>query len=193
MDCNRIKCILIGDMMVGKSSFCLKLMGNDFPLLYQSTIGVDFFSKILDLNFQDLKLQIWDTTGQEQFKSITKSFYRNCSFVFLMFDLTDNNTFKNTKKWLNEIYQNCDENITVILIGNKTDLISNVVKEDIDMFCEKYNLKYYKCSVKYDNIENLIKKILLDNLKVNVKSNKIEDDKIIKLDERNKKNCCLII
>jgi small GTP-binding protein len=189
-----LKCIFIGDPYVGKTSLCTKLVGNDFPLSYLSTIGVDFFVKIFNINNKNIKLQIWDTAGQEKYKAITRTFYRDISFVFLMFDLTDTKTFFNLKKWIFEINQYCNiKDLKIALIGNKSDLKSNINFNLIDIFCEDYNLKFYKCSVKIDNINDLIKKILNENLYNSSYNNMTIDDKNIKLNKKYNKDCCIII
>lgn len=188
-----LKCIFIGDAYVGKTSLCTKLIGNDFPLSYLSTIGVDFFVKILKINNEKIKVQMWDTTGQEQYKAITRTFYRNVGFVFLMFDLTNTKSFFNLKRWISDIYEYCDIEAKIVLIGNKSDLESNINFNLVNNFCDEYDLKFYKCSVKFDNIEELIMKILTENLQVNTINNMIIDDRVIKVNNKNKKSCCKII
>ena len=159
-----LKCIFIGDPYIGKSSLCNKLVGYEFPLSYQSTIGVDFFIKLININNEIIKLQIWDTTGQEKYKSITNSFYRKINIVFLMFDLTNYKSFYNLNEWIRDANTYCPEESIKILIGNKTDLKSVIDKKDINELCEKNDFKYYSCSVKEDNMEELIKNILIQNL-----------------------------
>ena len=186
-----LKCIY-SDPYIGKSSLCNKLVGMNFIIL--STIGVDFFVKICNINNKNIKLQIWDTAGQEKYKAITRTFYSDIGFIFLMFDLTDIKTFFNLKKWIFEINQNCNvKDVKIALIGNKSDLKININFNLINNFCEDYNLKFYKCSVKSDNINDLIKKILNDNLYGNTFNNMAIDDKIIKVNKKYNKNCCTFI
>tara|TARA_Y100000590_G_scaffold2532_2_gene3338 strand:- start:5090 stop:5677 length:588 start_codon:yes stop_codon:yes gene_type:complete len=187
-----LKCILIGDAYVGKTSLCNKLCQYNFPLSYQSTIGVDFFSKIITVNDKNIKLQIWDTAGHEKYNSITTSFYKNAKFVLLMFDLTYFKSFLNIKKWLKEIDYYCDANIKKVLIGNKSDLKSIINNNEINNICSEYDILYYSCSVKNDNIENLIHRILTDNLQDYNFNNMTIDDSIINVSNNNKK-CCNIL
>ena len=145
-----LKCIFIGDPFVGKTSFCNKLIDCNFPLYYQSTIGVDFFTKILNINNRNVKLQIWDTAGQEKYKSIISSFYRNSLFVLFLFDLNNETSFINLKKWYSDIEYYCGTSITKVLIGNKTDLKQNVSQNDIDRLCYLKQIKYYSCCIKHN-------------------------------------------
>tara|TARA_B100001121_G_C18693475_1_gene624042 strand:+ start:3505 stop:4095 length:591 start_codon:yes stop_codon:yes gene_type:complete len=188
-----LKCIFIGDAYVGKTSLCKKLCQNNFPLSYMSTIGVDFFIKIISINDENIKLQMWDTTGQEKYNSITTSFYRNAKFIFLMFDLTNYKSFYNIKNWLKEIDYYCDDNIKKVLIGNKSDLKSTINENEINDFCYNYDILYYSCSVKNDNIEDLMKTILNDNLQLNNFKNMTIDDNIIKITNKKNKKCCIIL
>ena len=188
-----LKCIFIGDASVGKTSLCKKLCGTEFPLLYQSTIGVDFFVKIINVNNENIKLQIWDTTGQEKYKSITTSFYRNARFIFYMFDFTNFRSFNNLKNWVDQVNFYCDLNYKKVVIGNKSDLKSVISKLEIENFCNEYNIKFYSCSVKNDNIEELIYNILTENLEVSKFNNLIIDDNVIKLNNKKNKKCCNIL
>jgi small GTP-binding protein len=188
-----LKCIFIGDMFVGKTSLCNKLVNYEVPISYQSTIGVDFFCKMLDINNKKIKLQIWDTTGQERYRSITRSYYRNTGFVFLIFDLTNIRTFLNIKTWLNDINKNCYPNIKKVLIGNKNDLKPDISIEEINILCEENDIKYYSCCAKKDNIEDFIKNIVVENLDdVKFHNMKIYDS-TVNLNKKNQTKCCNIL
>ena len=97
-------------------------MSNDFKLEHQVTIGVEFGSFILSMYEKIVKLQIWDTAGQESFRSITRIFYRGANVVFLTYDITREDTFLNLKDWLGEVKSNTTGQVTVYLIGNRADL-----------------------------------------------------------------------
>lgn len=88
---------------VGKSCLLARVMSNDFKLEHQVTIGVEFGSFILSMYEKIVKLQIWDTAGQESFRSITRIFYRGANVVFLTYDITRMDTFSNLKEWLGEV------------------------------------------------------------------------------------------
>lgn len=188
-----LKCIFIGDACVGKTSFCSKLCKNSYSLSYMSTIGVDFFTKIININNENIKLQIWDTTGQEKYNSITTSFYRNAKFIFLMFDLTNYKSFFNLKKWLREIDYYCNDNIKKVIIGNKSDLKSVISNTEINDFCRDYNISYYLCSVKDDIIEHLLIRILNEHFEIEYFNNMIIEDSIVSINNKNNYKCCLIL
>ena len=97
------KLIIIGDTGVGKSCLMKRVMDNEFKQEHQVTIGVEFGSFGLKINNQVIKLQIWDTAGQESFRSVTRIFYRGAHCVFLTYDITRDETFANLVDWLKEI------------------------------------------------------------------------------------------
>ena len=102
----RLKFLIIGDSAVGKTSMLLKYTDNFFPESHLATIGVEFKTK--EIEFQDYKisLQIWDTAGQERFRSITKSFFCSTNDIIFMYDIADENTFKNVKDWVKDSENN---------------------------------------------------------------------------------------
>jgi small GTP-binding protein len=172
-----IKIIIIGDSNVGKSSISSMFVDNVIKLDYDTTIGVDFFTKIIPVDDKDIKLQIWDTAGQERFLSITKSYYRSVNSVLIVFDVTHRKSFLNIKKWLKEIKNNGVENPTVFLVGNKIDSMEKrqISYDEAFQLAEENNIEYIECSAKtnnhiYDLFEKLAKKTIYnkkDSLKIN--------------------------
>ncbi|KRX11096.1 P-loop containing nucleoside triphosphate hydrolase [Pseudocohnilembus persalinus] len=119
------KYIIIGDSGVGKSSLLLRFMNDKFNEQHEITVGVEFGSKtIVSQDQREIKLQIWDTAGQEDFMSITRSYYRSSAGALVVYDVTRKETFKNVMTWLEEARSNGNPNMTYILIGNKSDLES---------------------------------------------------------------------
>ena len=114
--------IIVGDTGVGKSCFLLRFTEDRFKEQHTVTIGVEFGTKILRIGGRLIKLQIWDTAGQENFRSITRSFYRKADGVILMYDVTSASTFNNCEYWLEEIRQNSSIDSVVYLVGNQLDL-----------------------------------------------------------------------
>lgn len=114
--------VIVGDTGVGKSCFLLRFTENRFKQQHNITIGVEFGAKSLSIDGQLVKLQIWDTAGQESFRSITRSFYRKADGVFLMYDVTSKVSFDRCDGWVREIRENSPEDVAIYLIGNQVDL-----------------------------------------------------------------------
>ena len=144
-----LKLLLLGDSSVGKTSILLKYISNKFDESSISTVGVDYMDKIIDYNKFKIKLQIWDTSGEEKFRTITKNFYRNADGLLVVFDLTKKESYVHIKSWINEAKENNDK-LKTILIGNKLDLKDErIVAIDVaKQFAEKNNLKYIETSAK---------------------------------------------
>ena len=121
-----IKIVIIGDSGVGKSNFLFKFVEGQFSPLHVATVGFDYKSKIVDLpvSKKKVKLQIWDTAGQEKYMSVNKNLFQKVQGIILMYDLTKRETFDRLKIWLNIIKQMTNE-MPIILVGNKLDEENN--------------------------------------------------------------------
>lgn len=123
-----LKIIVVGDSGVGKTNFISRMLGNDFKPHSLSTIGVEQYTKyykISDSNTSKLlKVHLWDTAGQERYKSLTSSYYKGSSGVFILYDTTKEETFINLEDWLKDISDFCKSDVTVMLVGTKSDLIN---------------------------------------------------------------------
>ena len=126
-----------------------RVMDEEFKVEHQVTIGVEFGSFVIKLDEKIIKLQIWDTAGQESFRSVTRIFYKGAHVVFLCFDLTREDTFNHLTTWLNDIRAHASAEIVVYLIGSKVDLVEQreVDKETARAFCEEHRIeKYFETS-----------------------------------------------
>ena len=118
-----LKIVIIGNTSVGKSSIIRRFCDGDYINHHISTIGVDFRVKTIDIDdYLYAKLQIWDTSGQERFKTITSSYYRGSHGVIVVYDISDLQSFKDVKKWIKELINFTSPNIVLILVANKCDL-----------------------------------------------------------------------
>lgn len=116
------KYIIIGDTGVGKSCLLLQFTDKRFQPVHDLTIGVEFGARMVNIENKQIKLQIWDTAGQESFRSITRSYYRGAAGALLVYDITRRDTFKHLSVWLEEARQHSQSNMVIMLIGNKNDL-----------------------------------------------------------------------
>lgn len=116
------KYIVIGDSNVGKSCIVLRFIEGIFRKDQENTIGVEFGTKEIDVQGKLVKLQIWDTAGQEAFKSITRSYYRGAAGALLVYDVTSQSSFDNIRNWLDEAQNNGNDEMVICIVGNKIDL-----------------------------------------------------------------------
>lgn len=114
--------IIVGDMAVGKSCLLLQFTDHKFRHQHELTIGVEFGGKTVDIRGKQIKIQIWDTAGQEAFQAITRTYYKGAIGALLVYDITRRETFEHIAKWLNEVKTNGSKDICCILVGNKKDL-----------------------------------------------------------------------
>ena len=159
----QFKIILLGEAGVGKSSIIRKFITNEFKSIYQATIGVEFKTKDIYIgNSYSVKLNIWDTCGQEKFRAITRQYYNNTNGVFLVYDLSDKNSFEKLNVWLNDIKDNMSNDVVLFLIGNKLDIKDRdiSISEEGKIFANKNKIPYYEISAKNGTgIYNIFEKI----------------------------------
>ena len=132
------KLIFIGDSSVGKSCLTTKAVKNNFEEYYQATVGFEFLTFNMKVNDKVIKLQIWDTCGQEIYKSLISNFYRNSSLAVLVYAIDNKESFTHVENWLNDLKSQANEDVRIFLVGNKADLEEDrkVSKEE----GEKYKL-----------------------------------------------------
>ena len=143
-----LKILVIGESAVGKSCLLLRYTDNKFQETFMTTIGVDFKTKYIDIDGNHVKLQIWDTAGQEKFRSITKAYYRGAHGILVVFDISRRDTFNQTRMWIDSIKDASSDSIDVILIGNKCDLERAVTKEEAEDLAAQYKIRYFETSAK---------------------------------------------
>jgi len=150
------KYIIVGDTAVGKSCLLLQFTDKKFIPQHDLTIGVEFGSRTINIHSNQVKLQIWDTAGQEKFRSITRSYYRGAAGALLVYDITRRETFEHLSSWLEDCLKYSNANIVITVIGNKSDLESNrqVTREEGEEFAKKHNLLFLETSAKTsDNVD----------------------------------------
>jgi Ras-related protein Rab-1A len=173
------KIILIGDSSVGKTNFLTQYVNERFTEEYNSTVGIEFKDKIIYINNKKkIRLQIWDTSGQERFKSLTKNYFRGCYAALFIYDVTNKNSFDNIKNWLELYNEISDKNSEKILIGNKIDLKNIAVQAEVAKeFAKNNHLKFFEISVKEKQNINSIFVDIVHSLENNNNKKKKETQK----------------
>jgi small GTP-binding protein len=153
-----LRYIIVGDIAVGKSCLLLQFTSNQFRQTHEITLGVEFAVKTIDINNQTVKLQIWDTAGEEAFQAITRSYYKGAICALLVYDISRRDSFEHCRKWLNEVKTYGEKNIFICLIGNKADLEQQrqITYEEGEVFAEENGLMFMEVSAKTaQNINDL--------------------------------------
>ena len=166
----KLKILILGDSAVGKTCLLLKYIDGFFPDTYISTIGVEYKSKIINKNNINICLEIWDTCGQERYKSLSKSFMKGADGIIFQYDISDKKTFVHIKDWILES-ENENTGFKKIIVGNKIDLPKEsrqVKKETLEKFCNEKNIKGIEVSAKNgDNVEkafNILTELIIGNM-----------------------------
>eukprot|EP00694_Reclinomonas_americana_P008182 EC799895.1.p1 GENE.EC799895.1~~EC799895.1.p1 ORF type:complete len:212 (+),score=72.06 EC799895.1:30-665(+) len=155
------KYIIIGDSGVGKSCLLLQFTDKRFQPVHDLTIGVEFGARTITVDNKQIKLQIWDTAGQESFRSITRSYYRGAAGALLVYDICRRDTFEHLQGWLEDARHHSPK-MTIMLVGNKSDLDGAkraVTKEEGEAFARKFGLEFLETSAKNNsNVELAFRK-----------------------------------
>ena len=199
------KLIFIGDSGVGKSCLTTKAVKNNFEEYYQATVGFEFLTYNMKVNDKVIKLQIWDTCGQEIYKSLISNFYRNSSLAVLIYAIDNKESFNHAENWLNDLKSQANPDVRIFLVGNKADLEDDrkVPKEDGERYKEEQHLDLFmETSAKTGhNARNVLveaaKILYKDYLKFD-ENNKNDENKLkinkgqalIKKDKKEKAGCC---
>lgn len=152
------KLLIIGDSGVGKSCMLQRFADHTFSPGYISTIGVDFKIRTIDLDDKVVKLQMWDTAGQERFRTITSSYYRGAHGIFIVYDVTDRQSFENLKSWLEEIEKYAQAGVRLVVVGNKSDLENKrqVLSSEGQEFADKLKIPFVETSALSDKNINAV-------------------------------------
>ncbi|ELT94379.1 hypothetical protein CAPTEDRAFT_193005 [Capitella teleta] len=143
--------MLIGDSAVGKTCLLVRFKDNTFLSgSFISTVGIDFRNKVVNVDGTKVKLQIWDTAGQERFRSVTHAYYRDANALLLLYDVTNKASFDNIRAWLAEINEYAQDDVVIMLLGNKSDMTSErlVRREDGERLAKEYGTAFMETSAK---------------------------------------------
>ena len=145
-----LKYIIIGDSAVGKSNILLRYIHDRFNEEFHSTIGVEFGAKNLEIDDKIFRIQIWDTAGQETFRSITRAYYKNSVCACVVYDISNRSTFDNIKSWVEDCKRLSPKTVLLILVGNKIDLEDKreVTYDEGSIYAQKNGMIFFECSAK---------------------------------------------
>lgn len=144
------KLVLLGDQSVGKTSLVTRFMYDTFDQQYQTTVGIDFFSKTVHINNQTVRLHVWDTAGQERFRSLIPGYIRNSSGALVVYDVCSRQSFFSAFKWIDEVRAERGDDVVVVLVGNKSDAQEGraVSAEEAQRKAEERGLVFMEVSAK---------------------------------------------
>ena len=185
------KILLLGDSTVGKTCFLLRYVDDSFLDLHMATIGLDYRLKTMILeNQQIVKVQLWDTAGQDKFRAITRNYYKGASGIILIFDVTNINSYENIKKWIIEIKEEISDKVSIVLIGNKIDNVNGrkITREQGDKLAGEIGVKFFETSAKTgeginESVFFLVKKIFENDPEVKNKGRNLKT-------KNKKRKCC---
>eukprot|EP00347_Sterkiella_histriomuscorum_P002743 403366976 len=163
------KIVLVGDSGVGKSNLLMRFVKNEFHQNMQTTIGVEFSTKSMQIEGQLVKAQIWDTAGQERYRALTHAYYRNAVGALLIYDITDRQSFENLKKWQSELANHSEANTVMILVGNKCDLSDQraIKIEEAEKFAQSNNMAFIETSaLNAKNVNIAFKNLITEIFKI---------------------------
>jgi len=198
------KILILGDSTVGKTAFIVRFCEGKFEEDSLTTIGLDSKVKFISRQDKKIQLQIWDTAGQERFRSLSKSWYKGADGILLMYDISNYDSFKHIKNWINDIKTNISipfEKLALIVIGHKSDLPDDkrkVDKNDIQTFENSHGIKIIEASAKIDKNVNESMIALIDKMlelgvgKIKTGDEDEDDNKKLSLTKTKKKkgDCC---
>jgi len=202
-----LKIMILGNAGVGKTSILERYVNKSFTGNYKVTIGADFLTRDLEIDGNKIKLQVWDTAGQEKYRSLGVAYYRGADACMLVFDVTDKTTFKDLDKWVEAFFSQLPEdkqkNFPVILLGNKSDKPERIVSNEMaKKWCAEHdNMPFYETSAKtnlgleeaFENIARMsMKRSQGDDITMSPKNNTSSPTMKLKKETGTKKkgDCC---
>ena len=160
-DIFNFKIILLGDIAVGKTSILSRFCTNTYTSDYKCSIGVEFKVKSLNVDQSTIAdLKIWDTCGDERFRAVTRQYYKESKGVILVFDLTNKESFKKLDCWIEDVRVNSPEEVSIVLVGNKSDLVDQrkVTQKEIADYANKKKLDSLVDDISHSISETLLQK-----------------------------------
>jgi small GTP-binding protein len=160
-----LKIVVVGDSGVGKTCLLLRFVRDEWETDSQPTLGVEFLARVVNTENHRIQLQLWDTAGQELFRSVTRGYYRGSAGALLVFDLTSRDSFLSIERWLQDLREVARPDLTAILVGNKSDLAAKreVPEEEARTYAERNHMTYFETSAKTgDNVTGSLTACVLE-------------------------------
>jgi Ras-related protein Rab-6A len=200
----KYKLIFLGDQGTGKSSILNRFVDDKFDPNYQATIGLDFQSKNVKIDNQDIHLLLYDTAGQEKFRSLIPMYTRDANIIILVYDITRKDSFTHIPDWVKDLTNVKLDEVIFGLVGNKIDLEDQrqVTKEEGEKYAQDNNIIFQEVSAKTgDNFSDLFYKKIFEQIIIKFRpggqtaEQEVQDIGKIKIEEPMKKNgkktgCC---
>jgi small GTP-binding protein len=202
------KMIVIGDAGVGKSCLTGRAIKDKFDVEYSPTVGFEFLTFSTKIDNKIIKLQIWDTCGQEVYRSLITNFYRNSSLAMMVYSINSRESFIHINQWLKEVKIHSHPDVKIILVGNKSDLENerSVTKEEAQKFKDENEILYFeeasaKTGLNAKEVFNEAAKILYEEhkrYKMRATNNNSQQDnnnkavptKLKRVEQNRNKGCC---
>ena len=190
-----LRLLIVGDSTVGKTNFIMRFINDKFNESYMTTSGIDLKSKDIEIKNKNIRIQIWDTAGQEKYRAITRNLFLKVLGVLIIYDITNEKSYNNLKTWVQLIREDCGSHMQIIIVGNKCDLDSErkINQEEVLKYARKEKIEYIETSCKTgENVQKAVKTIcekILEN-------NDLSSDISFTLSSSSllppkKKKCCL--
>ncbi len=155
------KILLLGDSEVGKSCFLMRYSDNVFVENYITTIGLDYKLKSVKLDSgKTIKVQLWDTAGQDKYRTIAKNYFKGSHGILLLYDVTKQSSFENIREWIHDIKEEVSDKAIIFLIANKIDMVDSrkISKEKGEELAEEYKIPFFEASAKSgENVDEVFK------------------------------------
>ena len=189
-----IKIVLLGETSVGKTSIISRFASNSFNPNTLSSLSAQFVSKTVEIDGTSLKLDLWDTAGQEKYRALAKIFYKDARVIIFVYDITNEKTFEEIKNyWYNETKENVEEDVIYCLVGNKNDLYEEekVSEKEAQEYADQINAIFKSTSALSNTgipnlFDNVVRKILNPNFDYKAADKKLAEEFQKKHDEEEK-------
>lgn len=168
-----VKIVMLGDSRVGKSSILKKFISNEFSHNYITTLGIDFLQKTIMVDGINIKVQVWDTAGQEKYRTMVQSYYKSAMGIILVYDISNEESFERVQDWMRQIKVHAEEDVKIVLCGNKADLQEEERQVEQDRGAQQaadFGLPFFETSAQSgQNIEEAFEECALKIVKEKLK------------------------